>query len=310
MIKYIDYFVPDERISVATIFDQVDQQNKLPSFFETQDEGIQFFKNVLNTTEVSCAENLSEIDLIDPVLNKFFEQGLIRPSQVDLIILIDDQLDRGTRMSNFGHYIQHTYALKKANLMVLSGNHCSNIEHAIVYAENMLKLEEAKNILILAVNKIADPIDRLVGSYAIMGDAASIAFLSNQNDKGIQLNGKHVFTNGILYDESNINKDNSLVLLKNYMQCLSGLMKKNKLKAAHISKVIIQNANPLLATQCLKSLGFAQEQIFTDNLGTYGHLDCIDFLVNLKALTTTPGTIIAFGIGSAGSYIGLYLENK
>jgi len=312
MIKYIDYFIPEERIQVETVFDLVEDKKKLPSLFETKDDGVAFFKNVLNLSEVANAGTTSEVDLLHPVLSRFFDKNMISPKEVDLVILIDDQLGRGTRMSNLGHYIQHTYNLKKADLIVFSGNHCANIEYAIVNAENILKLGEVQNILILAVNKIADQTDRLVGSYAVMGDAASLVYLNGENTNGIRLNGKYSFTNGILHEESNIDKDNSLLLTRNYMLCLSGLMKKYKLKPVNISDIIVQNANPLLVTQCLTSLGFKSDQIFADHLASYGHLDCIDFLVNLKSLmtkkTNSSDKIIAFGIGSAGSYISLYLE--
>ena len=65
-------------------------------------------------------------------------------------------------------------------------------------------------------------------------------------------------------------------------------------------------------TQCFSSLGFKFEQIFTEILSAFGHLDCIDLIVNLKSLLNhnlKPATrAISFGTGWAGSNIALLLE--
>lgn len=314
MISYIDYFVPERRLRVDRIFECLELEGQIPANFDTKEDGVGFFSGLLNLSSVSDGGSMSESEMLEPLLSKFFDTSLVRPEEIDLLILVDDQMDRGSRPANFAHYIQHTYKLKKANVLVFSGNHCSNLEHVVVYSESMLKAGLVKNVLAVAVNKIVKASDRLVGNYAVMGDGAGMIYLENDSERGIELRGQYLFTNGLLHESTAMDTDNSLLLMKNYMLCLSGLLKKNNIKANAVKNVIIQNANPLLISQCLLSVGFKSDQIYADQFASYGHLDCIDFLVNLKSLATNSlksgHSIVSFGLGPAGSYIGLYLQIK
>src|SRR5205823_4674091 len=81
-----------------------------------------------------------------------------------------------------------------------------------------------------------------------------------------------------------LNRDDSIILCKYYVKCIHDLLKKTGVTTEMISQVITQNANPLLITQCLESIGLDPSRIFSDNQTRYAHLDCLDFLVNLKDL--------------------------
>jgi len=316
MIKYIDCYIPEDRMSVATVFDAVEEKRRLPLSFSTKEAGVAFFSEVLQLHDVAHAMEIGETEMIARVMQPFLEKELVKPDQVDLLLLIDDELDKGTRIRNLGHYIQHTYKFINADVLVVSGNHCSNGEYVFHYGELMLDSGRIKNMLIVAVNKLQQKEDRLIGNYAVQGDGAAIALLTNETENtgsspGVLLKGKHSVINGALY-EANLDSDNSLVLCKYYISCLTGLMSKYKLKARQIDYALIQNASHLLVGQCLNSIGFKSTQIFTENLTRYGHLDCIDFLLNLKEVAGRKQEknmhLISFGSGWAGSYIGLYME--
>jgi 3-oxoacyl-[acyl-carrier-protein] synthase III len=314
MISYIDYFVPQARLRVDRIFECLELEGQIPANFDTKEDGVGFFSGLLNLSSVSDGGSMSESEMLEPLLSKFFNTSSVKPEEVELLILVDDQMDRGCRPANFAHYLQHSYKLKKANVLVFSGNHCANLEHIVVYAESMLKAGVVKNILAVAVNKIVKVGDRIVGNYAVMGDGAGLIYFENDSENGIELRGQYLFTNGLLYESTAMDTDNSLLLMKNYMLCLSGLLKKNSIKPNTVKNVIVQNANPLLISQCLLSVGFKSEQIYSDQFASYGHLDCIDFLVNLRSLATSSlksgHNIVSFGLGPAGSYICLYLQVK
>jgi len=311
MIKHIDYFVPKERVSVETIFSEVNKEN-LPVFFETQEDGISFFENILKLKEVSDAQSMTEFDLLDTLFQKNFNEKAINPLEVDLIILIDDALKRGGRIPNLGQFMQYNYGFKNAEILVLSGNHCANIEYAISYGELLLNSKEINSILIIGINKMANYAERLIGNYAILGDGIGMVLLSSDvKNTGIKVNGSFSKTNGSFY-KADMETVPPIILYKNYMMCIAGLLKKDKLKPSVFSEVIIQNANSSGIIECLKGLGFNSNQVNLDNNTKYGHLDCIDFVVNLKTILTqkvTPSSkILSFGNGYAGSNICLNLE--
>ena len=313
MINYIDYFIPEHRMSIEKVFNCLTTKTALPAAFETCEDGIAFFKNVLGLKEVPDATGMNEAEMLAPVLTRFFETNTVEASDIQWIILIGDELDKGSRIANLGHYIQHCYKLKNSNVIVISGNHCSNMEYALIYAKGMLESDAADNVLLLAINKLYHPQDRLIGSYAVEGDAAGLIFLSNNIDSRVNILGVHAFTNGLLH-KADMNTDNSLVLCKNYMICLSGFIKKFRIDPKEFEYILIQNANHLLVTQCFNSLGFRSEQLFTDNLSAFGHLGCLDFIVNLTTVMARDlkpfSKIMSFGIGWAGSNIALSLEIK
>jgi len=311
MINYLDYYIPEERISVESVFNSLKAETDLAAPFNTSEDGIAFFNHVLGLREVAYAADMEEVEMLKPLLTKFLHSNIVEPSGIDWLILIGDSLNKGFRMKNLAHYIQHIYDLNNMNVVEISGNHCSNIEYALIYAKSMLDAGSANNILLVAVNKMSIPQDRLVGSYAVKGDGAGLIFLKGDTDKGVNILGVHAFTNGLLY-EADVNKMNSLVLCKNYTHCLSTFMRKFSIKPEEISHIIIQNANPLLLAQCFSSLGFKFNKIYTENLSAFGHLDCIDFIVNIKSLlkhNLALGTkVISFGTGWAGSNIAILLE--
>jgi 3-oxoacyl-[acyl-carrier-protein] synthase III len=81
-------------------------------------------------------------------------------------------------------------------------------------------------------------------------------------------------------------------------------MRRNKVSARDIATVVLPNANPLLITDVLLQIGFDIDQIYIENVGQYGHLDGIDFIVNLKHLScqrfTKEELLLTVDLGWAG----------
>jgi 3-oxoacyl-[acyl-carrier-protein] synthase III len=310
MIVHLDYLIPETKVSVKTVIESMDEKD-IPTFFETKEDAISFYENVLNLKEVADAKEKNELDLFDELITKNINQKTVDPSEIDLIIIIDDALQRGNRMPNFGQYIQHSYGFNKADVLILSGNHCSNIEYAITYAELMLKSEMINNILIVGINKVKHYPERVIENYAIMGDGIGIVVLSSKNEKGVKVNGSFSLTHGAFY-EADLSKIPPILLYKNYTLCISGLLKKYKLSPSMFSEIILQNANISAILECFKSLGFKTKKMNLDHISEYGHIDCIDFIINLKRVVDKniekSTKIISFGNGYAGSNICLNLE--
>ncbi|WP_430412292.1 hypothetical protein [Kordia sp.] len=313
MIKYLDYIVPEDRLSTQKIFEEVIQNEMLPEVFSSPEEGIAFFDDTLNLKEVAIANSFSETEMLLTLMNRFFDQGIVSKNEIDLLILIGDDVKSGNRQKNLAHYIQHHCQLENSDVLVVSGNHCSNIEQAIILSENLLKAGANENIIIVGVNKLQNNADRVIGNYGIHGDGAGLVYVNKDNTDGISILGKSTYTNGILH-KANMNENNFFLLCKNYITCISKVMKSYEIQPTDITKIIIQNANYMLINQCMNDFNFKKEQLYLDNIGRFGHLDCIDFIINLKSvLDEKPvlnSTFISFGTGWAGSNIALYLQLK
>ncbi len=77
MIKYVDYFVPDERISCQTIFEESSKKDKLPKEFKTVDEISNFFKSIINIDEIAYSGELDEEKMLCCLLDNFFNKKIV-----------------------------------------------------------------------------------------------------------------------------------------------------------------------------------------------------------------------------------------
>lgn len=310
MIAYTNYFIPPDRICVSDVIEAVSPQ-KLPPAFATCQHGIEFFEAFLGLREVACAKNLSAAGMLERLLSTFFEERIVFPLDIKWIVVVGAQNIGTGEIPNIGHYLQHTYNIRNANVIQLSGNHCSNFEYAVAYSEGILKAFPDSNLLLVAANYMHSLEERLVGAYAVKGDGAAVAYLNNVNGNGVDILGTFAYTNGSMY-EASVNDSDLVTLYKDYTVCLRGLIQRFNITPADISYVIIQNANHLLTVQTLQMLGFSEDQIYLDNIGAHGHLDCIDFVVNLQSVCRLPlppnAKLISFGTGYAGSNIAMYLQ--
>ena len=89
---------------------------------------------------------------------------------------------------------------------------------------------------------------------------------------------------------------------------LNLLMNQCDVLGNEIDYAVIQNANPVLTMKCLSSTGVKENKVFLDNLGSYGHMTGMDFLLNINNLMETKNPekgckILTFGSGWAGTYI-------
>lgn len=313
-IQYIDYFIPEGRIGIDDIFSEASAASKMPPAFSTPQEGADFFKSTLALEMVSCSQGLTEEQMLGSLLTKMIDAKIVDCKDIDLIISIGDDQGNSQRMLNPGHYIQFKYGFVHADVMAFSGNHCANTEYAIVLAEGLLKCGKANHILVINASIFRSHADRIVGTYGVHGDAAGIVYLNNVINDGISITGHHSYTNGILYKADVNEKMLSLVLCKNYLTCLSGFIRKFSIQPEDIVAIIVQNANYHLVSQCLQSLGFMPKLLFLENISKYGHLDSIDFIVNLKSIMESnyqEGTnFISFGAGWAGSNCCLFMQKR
>lgn len=308
-IRYIDYYIPSDELSIEDFVDEINNDD-VPKSFSGKEEYREFISDILTLKSIRVENTLSETEMLDLLLIDFFKKKkIIDPSEIDIILVAESE-SSVSKPKNLGQYLQHRHKIDQAYVMNLAGNYCANIDFAVGTAHRLLKADiHIKNILVVSICKIRKTAERIVGSYAILSDAAGIMLLSREGAMVNEMKN-HIISNGLLHDVQ-LNEDNSLLHCKYYIKCLQGLLN-NQITDRDIGGIIVQNANTLMISQCIASVGLDPAKIYTKNLGRYGHMDCLDYLVNLKdALDSdchTNGYLLTFGTGLAGNYIGTILQ--
>ena len=306
-IGYLDYYIPDHELPVPGFLAQLKDKD-IPVLFPGKAEFGDFIDSVLRLDSIRIEEQMDEMEMLEALIQKMFDAGIVKPAAIHLIILLFEEKIEGKK--NPGHFLQYKFGMSNATVLNLSGNHCANFDVAIGLAARLCR-EETRNILILSVTKNRIPSERIVGTYGILGDGAALAIVRTE-DKVLELKDQAIIAKGMLY-EADMTKNNTLIHTRSIRKEVSDILRRNSLVAADIDKVITQNANPLLLLQTLTEMGFDPKSIFTENIGRYGHLGMIDLVVNLDGVIRLPcchrgARILTIGLGWAGTYVVTLFE--
>lgn len=308
-ISYLDYYVPQEKLLIADFLAGIDETS-LPPRFKNKTVYEKFIDSVLELKSIRIENQRAEPEMLGFLLERMFDRHDIEPEDIDMIILAQEPAL--SQMRNLAQFIQYSYKMNRAYVMQTCGNLCTNIEITLDMACSLINSrQDLNNILIIGAIKVEEPELRILGTYGIYGDGAGIMLINNRDCK-IQLLDNEILCDGSFY-KLDLNADNTTIHSQNYLTSINGLIGRNSLEDEMIDKIIIQNANPLLVSQCINAAGFDNDKIFSENFGKYGHLDCLDFLVNLKdAAVNDPESgenlILSIGIGWAGTYVSSLLS--
>ncbi len=309
-VSYIDYYIPKEQLSIDQIVNRI-QENSLPRSFKSKTEYISFINNFLNVKNIYVENYLSNGEMIGEMLKNAIKDGTINPNEIKLIIYAQEP--GYNPKENVAQYIQHKFNLNNSSIVNISGNHCANVQVALDIACSIYcKNKNMNRILIVSSTlKKDEPIDnRIIGSFGILGDAAGIVYLSDRGKRFI-LEDNVILNNGFFF-KANEDDENYLLISKFIQKSLSQLVSRNKLKNDKIEHIVLPNANILMIEQCLYAMGISKNKIFRENISRFGHLDCIDFIVNMKSLfdqiQKDKLNIIAFSNGLAGSFVSSFLS--
>lgn len=302
-ISYLDYYIPTNGITVDDFLTGVG--NSFPSSFSSQEEYSDFLKGILKLESIRMEGTLEDHQMIEELIQTFFlKNAEIKADHIDVLIV--SQETKAGQTENIANLIQYKCGLNNAFILHVSGNQCSNMEVAVSIASSLLKSNlKLNNILIVGSTKISQLKDRMIDTYGVYGDGAGI-ILVNRSPR-IAYIDSYLINDSSYYD---LSKKSASVLSKiqNYLKCIRTLLQQNNITEDQLTMVLIQNANPLLIVQCLNSLGIKKDRIFFDNLGKYGHLDSLDFIINMKDYSgkrafEPQGYVLCFGIGYYGTYM-------
>lgn len=309
-ITAIHYYVPEKKLSIDELLSTVPNSD-IPEVFSTKEKYADFIRSDLQLDTIRIETNLSDEQMLIRAVEPIFMNDEGSPEEIDLIIMAQEHDQR--QKENLGQFIQYEFDLNNAYVINLSGNHCANIDYALTIGSEIAQANNRiNNVLILGNVKIKKNEKRLVGTYGILSDGSG-AMLLKKGSSGIGLHASNIVSAGRLYDV-NLNRDDSLLLYKYQVKCLQELLKNSGTDPENIDYIITQNANSLLIAQCLESVGLDAEKVFTDNKTRFAHVDCLDFLINLKDLKEKVDKdgqkrlVLSFGMGWAGSFISSLLS--
>lgn len=308
-IKHIKYFVPDTELTVDDLLESI-PADKIPIPFSGKHEYAEFIRNELKVNAIRVETTLKDFEMLTNTVEKLIVDEDIEPDKIDLILLAQEPGQR--QKKNLAQYIQYEFDIKNAYIINVSGNSCANIDHALTLANNIAKGNNAiNNILILGNVKIEDPVKRLVGTYGLISDGSGVMLVTKEVTN-LRFVDSSILSSG-RFHHAELNQNDFLILLKFYNKCIDNLLQKTGVQIENIKDVIIQNANPMLITQSLKHFGIDSSKIFSQNRTRYAHVDCLDFVFNLKDLinsyeTERESLILSFGLGISGSFISSLLS--
>jgi 3-oxoacyl-[acyl-carrier-protein] synthase III len=300
-IQYLDYYLSATRVPVEDLINEVDD-NVIPAMFPAKDDYLLFAETILEMTDIGVEKELDEPGMLNILISKLFTTYDIVPGAIDLIITTNE---RNTSIKDsLVKYLQHFHQMTNAAVMNITGNHCANIAVACSIAKDFSG--HINNVLIIDACKLKDANDRIIGAYGILGDGAGIVLLSRK--PGIcKIEDSVSLSNGLLH-KVDLSQDYSLLHLKYTLKSMQQLMKRNNLHPEMLQAVLPQNANILLTTNAVMEYGIDIRKIFTDNIGRCGHIDTVDFIINLKDVLNNGqvekgAKLLSLNIGWAGSYV-------
>jgi len=313
IITYIDYYVPEGELFINELLQQISSE-ELPAPFDNKKKYKNYVQNILKIDSIRIEKEKSIDEMVFNLIDKALDNKVFTPEEINLIIIAQD--DNSWTNPDIGHLIQKKYKMLRAHPIKISGNQCINIELAWLYSKYFQTSNKAiRNVLIISATRKPDIQNRILSSYSINGDGAGIILIRNESENGIEILDHAIVCSGLINKREGERTINTIPHCNYLYNCINELVKRRGVNSNNINKVIIQNANPMLAEQCLCANGFKKEHIFDENLGKYGHLDQLDFLVNLhdcleKYEGNMNNQILTVGFGYSGTYLSMLLEKK
>jgi 3-oxoacyl-[acyl-carrier-protein] synthase III len=305
-VNYIDYYIPQKKLSIAKFVENIDFK-MLSDTFDNKLEYLSFLTKKLKLSSIPI-EITSDQHMLEILCKNFVSTYNINTSEIDAIILAQENANYNTK--NLVRIIKTNYRFHNAITFCISGNNCANFHLTTELSKNILcSSNKIRHVLVIGVVKINDINCRSVGKYGVIGDAAGLMLLSKKDQGNICLiDSEFISSEDYLKQES---ANTVIIHFKNITNIIYKILKRNNKSPADFEKISMQNANTDIVAECLLNIGFTSNQFFTDNQGKYGHLDSLDYVVNLYDLsysTNKSSNILCIDTGKGGSYIISYYQ--
>jgi 3-oxoacyl-[acyl-carrier-protein] synthase III len=298
------HFIPEEKLKISD-FDT----ESLDGFFNTKEEFINSCDTYLQLQSIRVAPEKSLEDMMTDLLDKGLDTGIIDPSQIDHIIISPIY---NANLEGYGHFLQHEFEMKNANIIRSGDHYCANIDLSLELARRLMSQDKKENVLVVGGSKFADLRQRLVGSYAVAGDSASYMLLTNKKDEHAKLKliaQAHVIKGQL--NDVDLSEDNTILHYQAYLLCMRKIFSNPAVAKEKIAKIVCHNANITLVKEILKTQKFDPSIIFLDNQGKYGHLGTTDLVLNLNDCQESLKSgelLMSISLGVIGTYVATIYE--
>lgn len=303
-INHLDYYIPEGRMLIEDFVNTISEEGV--SVFQSRDKFKEYLEEFLPLEHLAIEKESSLETILINLLKKNIQDRKIIPKDIDFVILAFEHNDK---LKHFGHKIQQCLGINEyANIVQLSGNYCANVDIAIGLAEKLIRDSSIiKRALIITGNKISSLEERIVGTYGVLGDGVGLISISNESENAqVEIIGQKALLKGELH-KVDFTKDNTILHYQAYVESFTETLNENNIESTDLSQVFLHNANVLLPKEAVKMCDVEETLFYDKNRLAYGHLDTVDFIMNLKDYLAeqklSNSYLASLSIGVTGTYV-------
>lgn len=274
-IKYMDYYIPKDRLSVNELFECI-SEDVIRGYFSSKEECLLYFKKTIGVKAIPIEKHKSEIEMYTSLIDKMLFKRIVSADEINLIITLEDA---PTNYS--GKEIQFIYNFYNADTLNLGGNQCVNFEYAVTFADLLMRQDcTLQSVLIIGSVKHDNYASRITTNYSLNGDAAGIMLL-NRDSPLLEVKDSYRHSDSRFLE----NRKDSGGLVSSAIKELLAKVPQKEQNQTPFSAIITQNANISLILYQLVVSGYSTQKVFTKNISKYGHMNHLDYLINLQDVT-------------------------
>ena len=312
-ISYSDYYLPSTYVTTSDYFSSLPDFS-LPSGFDDMDSYCATYEKQKRITGIYVEQERQEIEVFEGLLDKFFENSLVKPEDIDIIIYT-----KGVRLHeknvNVPYYVQKKYGLTNAIVFNVDQT-CGASLMSIHIAELMIRSSRYRSALILSSSFIDNIEDRDV-RLTLISDGAGILFVDKQpllmkiKDFFSRTTGSYSFSIDSFTKRENYKE--LVKYLQNGARTMQELLHRNALDFDSIKLVSPQNTTYSGWEIYASLLKVGINKIFLENIPKGAHMGDVDTIRNITDITagnllSPKELIIAYGLGWGTSWNACLLE--
>jgi|GEM_PF-2854703 3-oxoacyl-[acyl-carrier-protein] synthase-3 len=281
-IKYIDYYLPENYITVDDVFSSLDAK-----IFEEKnidrDIFCSKFKKETRLDKISVLKKEDDLaSIVFGMVDKLLKETRINPQEIDYLVCGNEVLLRHNNAS-IVHYIQKAFDFEKSTIIPLL-QPCAASLFAMGLSKSLLD-EEKKNMLILTACKWEQIEERFI-DFTIRGDGIGLLLVGS--DTGLL---KITGWNSCNLGDSSYNKIENKAqgqdfrggMISRGVSFIEETLRKFNLEKDEIEKVIVPNVRYDVYYDVYSHyLRMNPKLFYLDNVSNGGHICDIDIVRNLK----------------------------
>jgi 3-oxoacyl-[acyl-carrier-protein] synthase III len=312
-IRYSDYYLPSKFMDIKEFFQSL-RNFSLPPGNDDFDIYCDSYFKKRKIKGVYIEEELTETQVFELLLNRFFDATKIDPKEVDILIYTKG-VPIHFNAVNIPYYMQKKFGLDNAMTFNIDQT-CGASLMSLHIADSLIRTKQYNSALILSSCFIKNLESRNV-QITLISDGAGVLYLDNKPNKLYikdyisRTTGSYHFT-----IESFTKRENYRELMK-YLQngadTIKELLKRNRLELESVKIISPQNTNYMGWEIYTALLNIGLNKIFLDNISKGAHIGDVDTIRNItdivKQKHIQPGELmIAYGIGWGTSWNAALLE--